>query len=92
MVCGLFTFVRRVLIESAWSYRHPARMTLTYVVRHQNQLKAVTDLAWRAQLRLCGRYRRLYARGMNQSKVCVAIARELAAFVWDIAQHVPHAR
>jgi transposase len=84
--------VRRVLIESAWSYRYPARMTRTYVVRHQGQPKAVTDLAWRAQLRLCGRYRKLSARGLHQNKVCVAIARELAAFVWDVARHVQHVR
>lgn len=81
--------VRRVLIESAWSYRHPARMTRTYVVRHQGQPNAVTDVAWQAQLRLCGRFRHLHARGMHQ--ICVAIARELAAFVWDVARHAQHA-
>jgi hypothetical protein len=50
--------------------------------------QAVRDVAWRAQLRLCGRYRRLSARGMNSNKVCVAIARELAGFVWEAARHV----
>lgn len=83
--------VRRVLIESAWTYRYPARMTRIYVVRHQGQPKTVTDLAWRAQLRLCGRYRQLSARGLHQNKICVAIARELAAFVWDVARHTQHA-
>lgn len=79
--------VRRVLIESAWSYRHPARMTLPLVARNQGQTKAVSDIAWRAQLRLCARYRRLSARGMHQNKICVAIARELSAFLWDVARH-----
>jgi transposase len=80
---------RRILIESAWAYRYPARMSRELVVRHQGQPKAVCDIAWRAQLRLCSRYRRLSARGMHQNKICVAIARELAAFVWDVARHAP---
>jgi transposase len=84
--------VRRVLIESAWSYRYPARMTRPLVVRAEGQPQAVTDLAWRAQLRLCSRYRRLSARGLHQNKICVAIARELAAFVWDVARHAQLAR
>lgn len=81
--------VRRVLIESAWSYRYPARMSRERMVRCEGQPKTIRDLAWKAQLRLCSRYRRLTARGMHQNKVCVAIARELAAFVWDVARHVP---
>lgn len=80
---------RRILVESAWSYRHPARMSHGLVVRNQDQPKAVREVAWRAQLRLCSRFRRLAARGLPQNKICVAIARELAAFVWDIARQVP---
>lgn len=83
--------VRRVMIESAWSYRYPARVSSELIARQQGQSKAVRDIAWRAQLRLCSRYRRLSARGLNQNKICVAIARELAAFVWDVARHVPPA-
>lgn len=78
--------VRRTLIESAWSYRYPARMSRDLIVRNQGQSKAVRDIAWRAQLRLCSRYRRFAARGMAQNKICVALARELAAFIWDIAR------
>jgi len=81
--------VRRVLIESAWTYRYPARMSRELVVRNQGQPSAVRDIAWRAQLRLCSRFRRFRARGMPHNKICVAIARELAAFAWDIARHVP---
>lgn len=81
--------VRRILIESAWSYRFPARLSHVLVVRQQGQPAVVRDIAWRAQLRLCGRYRRLQARGLHQNKICIAIARELAAFVWDIARHAP---
>lgn len=81
--------VRRVLIESAWSYRYPARMSLALTSRQQGQSEPVRDIAWRAQLRLSARYRRLSARSLTQNKICVAIARELAGFAWDIAQHVP---
>lgn len=80
---------RRVLIESAWSYRYPPRMSRERVIRCEAQPKTVRDIAWRAQLRLCSRYHRLNARGLHKNKVCVAVARELAAFVWDVARHVP---
>jgi transposase len=81
--------VRRVLIECAWSYRYSPRMSRERVVRCEGQPKSIRDLAWKAQLRLCSRYRKLTARGLHQNKICVAIARELAAFVWDVARHVP---
>jgi transposase len=81
--------IRRVLIEAAWAYRHPARLSRELQVRQQGQPKVVTDLAWKAQLRLCARYRRLHARGLHKNKICIAIARELTAFIWDIARHVP---
>jgi len=84
--------VRRILIESAWTYRYPARVSRDLVVRQQHQPKVVRDIAWRAQLRLCSRYRRLQARGVHSNKICVAIARELTGFIWDIARqvHRPH--
>jgi len=81
--------VRRVLIEAAWTYRFPARMSREIVVRHEGQPQAVRNIAWRAQLRLCSRYRRLQARGVHQNKTCTAIARELAGFIWDIARQLP---
>lgn len=84
--------VRRVLIESAWSYRYSPRMSREREIRCEGQPKPIRDLAWKAQLRLCARYRKLSARGVHQNKVCVAIARELAAFVWDVARHVQRER
>lgn len=80
---------RRVLIESAWNYRYPARMSKEITVRNQGQPETVRDISWRAQLRLCARYRRFIVRGVQPNKTCVAIARELAGFVWDVARHVP---
>jgi len=82
---------RRILIESAWTYRFPARMGPQLVVRNEGQPKLVRDIAWRAQLRLCSRFRRLQARGLHHNKACTAIARELAGFIWDIARQVPAA-
>ena len=46
------------------------------------------EIAWKAQLRLCTRYRRLAARGLHKNKIVVAIARELSGFVWAIAREV----
>jgi transposase len=80
--------VRRVLIEAAWNYRYPARLSRRQQVRQEGQPAAIREIAWRAQLRLSHRYRRLTARGLQHNKVCVAIARELAAFIWDIGRHV----
>ena len=80
--------VRRVLIEAAWQYRFPARVSRVLQIRQERQPTAIRDIAWRAQLRLSHRYRRLKARGLQHNKICVAIARELAAFIWDIGRHV----
>lgn len=79
---------RRVLVEAAWAYRNSARMSRPVADRNRDQPKAVRDVAWRAQLRLCSRYRRLAARGMHSNKVCMAVARELAAFIWEAARCV----
>jgi hypothetical protein len=48
----------------------------------------IQDISWKAQVRLCKRHRRLIARGKNANQVVVAIAREMAAFVWAIARTV----
>jgi len=79
---------RRMLIEAAWSYRFPPRITVPLQKRQEQRPAAIRAIAWRAQLRLNHRYRRLSARGLPQNKVCVAIARELAGFIWSIGQQV----
>ena len=82
---------RRVLIEGAWTYRFPARMSRLLQERQAGLTKVVRDIAWKAQLRLCSRYRKLMARGKRQTVVTVAIAREMSAFLWAIGQEVePH--
>jgi transposase len=81
---------RRILVESAWTYRFPAHVGREQQIRQQGQTKLVRDIAWKAQLRLTHRYRKLnLGRKMKATKVCVAIARELAGFIWDLARHVP---
>lgn len=79
---------RRMLIEGAWAYRMAARVGPVHQERLSNLPKAVREIAWKAQLRLCSRYRRLAARGKPQTVVTTAIAREMAAFIWAIARHV----
>ena len=79
---------RRVLIEGAWTYRFPARLSRLLQVRQANLPKAVRDIAWKAQLRLCARYRRLMATGKRQTLVTTAIAREMSAFLWAIGREV----
>jgi transposase len=79
---------RRVLVEGAWSYRYPARVSETLRSRLEGLPKTIRDIAWKAQIRLCARYRRLIATGKKTPVVIAAIAREMAAFLWAIGRHV----
>jgi transposase len=79
---------RRVLVEAAWHYRQPARVSPIIRKRLETLPPAVQEIAWKAQLRLCGRYRRLSAVGKCSQKVVTAVARELVMFMWAIAREV----
>src|SRR5271166_3607932 len=79
---------RRVLIEGAWTYRFPARISSTLQQRLNGVPKSVRETAWKAQVRLCGRYRKLMANGKRRTVVVAAIAREMSAFLWAIGQQV----
>ena len=81
--------VRRVLVEAAWTYRHPARKTAILQRRAERTSEVVQEIAWKGQKRMCSRYRLLEARGKLKVQVCTAIARELAGFIWAIGQAVP---
>ena len=76
--------LRRVLLEAAWAYRFPPKCTKGLRQRQRGQPEAIIDLAWKAQHRLCGRYRRLLARGKPTPQVITAVARELLGFIWAI--------
>jgi transposase len=79
---------RRVLIEGAWTYRFPARVGETLRGRLKDLPLNIRSIAWKAQVRLCARYRRLIANGKKTPVATTAIARELAAFLWAIGQQV----
>jgi transposase len=80
---------RRALIEGAWAYRHPAKVS-EHIQRRIDALpKPIQDIGWQAQVRLCKRFRRFVARGKHPNVAVTAIARELIAFMWAIAKQVP---
>lgn len=83
---------RRALIEGAWSYRMQARVSRKLHDRLEGLPKAVRDIAWKGQLRMCQRYRHLVAAGKAKVVVTTAIAREMVGFIWTIARAVssPH--
>jgi len=80
---------RRVLIQGAWCYRFPARVTRHKEPQLSVAEKSIRDVAWRAQVRLCTRYRRLIALGKKAPVACSAVARELTTFIWEMGQIVP---
>jgi transposase len=83
------THARRALVEGAWAYRYPAKVSRHLQLRLEQQPNIIQDISWKAQVRLCKRYRRLVSRGKHANVVTVAIARELAGFMWAIAREVP---
>lgn len=80
--------VRRVLIEAAWCYRFAAKKSAPLQRRAEQSSEAVQAIAWKAQKRLCARYRHLNQRGLMGVKISTAIARELCGFIWAIACEV----
>jgi transposase len=79
---------RRALIEGAWTYRMQARVSRKLHDRIENLPQSIRDIAWKAQVRLCARYRRLTASGKPKVVVTTAIAREMVGFLWAIARQV----
>jgi transposase len=77
---------RRVLIEGAWTYRMPARVSRKLHDRLEPLSAGIRDIAWKVQVRLCARYRRLAAAGKPKVVVTTAIAREMVGFIWAIAR------
>jgi len=80
---------RRLLAEAAWAYQGVPRIGRQLLYRQEALPKTVCDIAWKAQLRLTSRFRKLVARGKAKPKVATAIARELTGFIWAIAREVP---
>ena len=80
--------VRHMLVESAWTYRHPPRVGAKKLYLLEQTTPKVREIAWKAQSRLTGRYRTLSANGKKTTVVCTAVARELAGFMWAVAREV----
>jgi transposase len=74
--------LRHQLVESAWAYVHHPGVGTQMARRQQGLPPEVVARAWKAQLRLCGRYRRLSARKGSRNVVITAVARELAGHLW----------
>ena len=79
---------RRMLVEVAWQYQHSPRVSPIIATRQDQLPKEITDIAWKAQLRLNAKFKRLVARRVMKTKAVVAVARELAGFVWAIGCEV----
>ncbi|MFG1230571.1 IS110 family RNA-guided transposase [Xanthobacter wiegelii] len=80
--------VRHMLVESAWTYRHPPKVGKAKLYRLEAAPPKVWEIAWKAQSRLTARYRALIARGKKTTVVCAAVARELVGFMWSVAKEV----
>ena len=78
--------VRRLLIEAAWQYQHRPGIGKGLAQRRVGQPARAIAIADKAQQRLCGRFRRLGLTRMAPPKIAVAVARELAGFVWAVLQ------
>jgi transposase len=79
---------RRTLVECSWSYQHPPRVGKEKQEKVAAAPRAVREIAWKAQCRLCGRYRALTRKGKRKTVAITAVARELAAFIWAIGREV----
>lgn len=82
--------LRRIVIEAAWAYRHRPSVGGALRKRQAALSDDVKAIAWKAQHRLHGRYRKLLGRGKNQQQVVTAVGRELLGFIWAIGVAVEH--
>lgn len=79
---------RQLLVEAAWSYRHPPRLGKEKQPKVEAASRSVREIAWKAQTRLCGRFRALTRKGKRSTIVATAIARELSGFIWAINREI----
>ncbi len=80
--------LRRVAGEAAWAYQYRPAMSAALKKRQEGLSEEVKEIAWKAQHRLCTRYRRLLARGKIKQQVTTAVGRELLGFIWAIGVQV----
>lgn len=78
--------LRRLLVESSWAYRHAPREAYLLKKRAERVSPNIRKIAWDAQVRLNARYKKMVGRGKGAQKTLVAMARELAGFIWAVGQ------
>jgi transposase len=83
---------RRALVEASWAYRHPPRVGKEKQAKVAVAPRPVAEIAWKAQTRLCARFRSLSRKGKRSTVVATAIARELIAFIWAINREMTTSR
>ena len=79
---------RRILVECSWSYQHAPRVGKKKLEKVAAAPSVVREIAWKAQCRLCARYRALIRKGKPKNVAVTAIAREFAGFIWAVSREV----
>lgn len=82
------TRARRMLVESAWAYRFPPRISERQRHKLEKAPRVIREIAWKAQQRLSKRYRTLTAKGKKSTVAITAVARELAGFLWAVGREM----
>lgn len=80
--------VRKVLVEAAWAYRMKPRVSRALLKRQEDIPDSIRRIAWKAQLRLCAKYRKMASSGKASHVAVTAVARELSGFLWAIAKQM----
>lgn len=80
--------LRRIVVESAWSYRYRPGVGVALRRRQEKVSEEIKEIAWKAQHRLHARYQKMMARGKNKNVVVTAVGRELLGFIWAIGVKV----
>lgn len=80
--------IRRVLVESAWSYRHTPGVRRRIREKLRGLSPEIQAISWEAQNRLHKKYKRMLGKGKHKGTIVTSIARELLGFVWAIAIEV----
>jgi transposase len=78
--------LRRILVEASWAYRRSPHVSRVLQRRSAGVAKGPRDIAWSAQRRLHGKLKSMAARGKQNRVALIAVARELAGFIWAIGQ------
>src|SRR4051812_17826693 len=76
---------RRLLVEAAWHYRQPPRVSEPLRRRQAGADPVIVALSWKTQRRLHRVWSRMEQRGKRRTIIAVAAARELAGFCWAVA-------